>query len=119
MKIMLSELSKQDPLKPNDTSTLLQQLSTLRSIQSDLDLQSKLQVVVSQNELATAGGLIGKRVSGLTADFDRSEGTVKSVVKTTDGPILILADGSRIPFKNVDQFLDAPKSTGTGNGTTP
>ena len=37
VKIMFTELSNQDPLKPSDSSALLQQMSNLRSIQSDIE----------------------------------------------------------------------------------
>ena len=41
-KIIFTELANQDPLSPNDTGALLQQISTLRSIQSDMDLSDRL-----------------------------------------------------------------------------
>lgn len=116
LKIILTELSKQDPLKPNDTSATLQQLSTLRSIQSDTDLQDKLGSLTAQNELATAGGLIGKQVSGLNESSERATGVVRGVLRTSNGSVLVLEDGQRIPFKNFDQLVNAPKDDGP---TTP
>ncbi len=41
-RIILTELSNQDPLQPNDTNQLLQQMSTLRTIQSNIDLSDQL-----------------------------------------------------------------------------
>lgn len=35
MSMILSELTNQDPLEPNDTENLLNQISTIRSIESD------------------------------------------------------------------------------------
>jgi len=46
-KIIFTELSKQDPLQPNDTNALLQQISSVRAIQSDMDLTSKLDSLVN------------------------------------------------------------------------
>ena len=119
VKIMFTELSNQDPLKPNDSSQLLQQMSDLRSIQSDLELSNKLTSVVTQNQLATAGALLGKTVYGLTEYGDVAGGIVKSVTRTDDGPVLNLATGERIPFTNIMRMLetDAPAPTTTGSNT--
>lgn len=102
VRIMFTELANQDPLKPNDSNQMLEQLSSLRSIQSDLELSTKLETIVSQNQLASAGGLIGKYVSGITADGQRVVGEVVSVARTKDGPVLRLSNNFRVPFKNVD-----------------
>ena len=122
VKIMFTELSNQDPLKPNDSSQLLQQMSDLRSIQSDLELSNKLTSVVTQNQLATAGALLGKTVYGLTEYGDVAGGIVKSVTRTDDGPVLNLATGERIPFIHIMRMLDteatAPATTGSNTNTT-
>lgn len=102
VRIMFTELSNQDPLKPNDSNQMLEQLSSLRSIQSDIDLGNKLESIVSQNQLSSAGALIGKYVSGLTEGGQRVVGEVVSVSRTADGPILNLSNNFRVPFKNVD-----------------
>jgi len=105
LKIILSELSRQDPLKPNDTSTLLNQLSTIRSIQSDVDLSERLKGLVSQNDWASGAGLIGKGVSGLTEEGSRVTGIVVGVSRTDAGAVLTLDDGSRVPMKKVDEVV--------------
>jgi flagellar basal-body rod modification protein FlgD len=105
VRIMFTELSNQDPLKPNDTNAMLQQLSSLRSIQSDIDLGSQLEAVVTQNQLATAGALIGKYITGLTDQNQRVVGLVDSVSKTEDGPVLNLTNGYKVPFDSIDQMF--------------
>ena len=104
-KIILTELQNQDPLEPNDTGALLEQLSSIRSIQSDLELQNRLEAMVAQNELAGAAGLIGKRVSGLTDSSKRVEDEVVSVSRTESGAVLNLKSGSRMPMGNLDEIL--------------
>src|SRR5947207_52603 len=106
VKIMFTELSNQDPLKPNDSNTLLQQFSSLRNIEADMALQNKLETVVSQGQLLTAGNLLGKYVLGFTDNFSPAEGFVNSVSQTADGPVLNLSDGSRVAFKNIKQIYD-------------
>jgi flagellar basal-body rod modification protein FlgD len=111
-KIILTELQNQDPLQPNDTGALLEQLSSIRSIQSDMELATRLESIVGQNELAGASGLIGKRVSGLSEGFARVTDEVVSVSRTSDGSVLNLKGGLRMPMKNLDEILSTPAPVG-------
>lgn len=106
IKIMFTELSNQDPFKPNDSAAMLEQISSIRQIQSDIDMGAKLESLVTQNQLAGASGLIGKLISGISQDNDRVVGLVVSVSRTDAGPVLNLDDGSRVPFSNVDELVD-------------
>ncbi len=105
VKIMFSELTRQDPLKPNDSNALLEQLNSIRSIEANLTLERKLGDLVAQNQMSTAGGLVGAFVSGLTDTNQRVEGQVVSVSQTPDGPVMNLREGWRVPFENVDEFF--------------
>jgi hypothetical protein len=124
VKIMFTELTNQDPLKPNDSNQLLQQMSSLREIESSISLQTKLDDLVGQNAFSSASLLIGAKVSGITDANQRVQGLVASVVKTNEGPILTLRSGERINFNNVDQVWPAdftappttPPVTPPGNG---
>lgn len=104
MKIVLSELSKQDPLKPNDTSALIQQISQIRSIQSDIDLSSTLKSLVKDDQFSTAAGLIGTNISGLTEANQRVTGIVTAVSRTDTGAVLTLLSGERVPMSKVDEI---------------
>jgi flagellar basal-body rod modification protein FlgD len=106
IKIMFTELSNQDPFKPNDSAALLEQISSIRQIQSDIDMGSKLESLVQENQLAGASSLIGKLVSGVSETNDRVIGKVLSVSRTDDGPVLNLDDGSRVAFDQVDELVD-------------
>lgn len=106
IKIMFTELSNQDPFKPNDSAALLEQISSIRQIQSDIELGAKLESLVSQNQFAGASSLIGKLVSGISELHDRVVGLVVSVSRTANGPVLNLDDGTRVPFANVDELVD-------------
>ncbi|MCW5765831.1 MAG: hypothetical protein KIT68_07630 [Phycisphaeraceae bacterium] len=124
VKIMFAELSNQDPLKPNDSSQLLQQMSSLRSIESDMQMQRKLESLVNQNQFASAGSLIGAYISGLDENNRRVEGMVLSVNRTAGGPVLNLANGARVPFGSMDEVIDPrllqpPAPTPPNPGTTP
>lgn len=105
VEIMLTELSNQDPLEPNDSQALLEQISTIRSIESDLEMIDRLEDMVSSNEFASATSLVGSMVAGVDDLGERVADLVLSVTKTSDGPIMNLVDGSRVPFANIDEVV--------------
>ena len=113
--IILKELSSQDPLQPSETKDLLEQLSTVRSIQSNAELVENLEALVGDNQWAAAGSLIGRQVSGLSDAGQRLTDRVAGVTRTGDGPILTLASGDRVRLSRVDQILEpvaAPEPEG-------
>lgn len=105
LQIIFTELTNQDPLAPNDTQSMLNQLSTIRSIESDTQMVDSLTRLVKQSEFAAASGLIGSLVSGISLDNRRVADLVVSVSMTQDGPVLNLFDGSRMFFSNVDEIV--------------
>ncbi|HPO93794.1 MAG TPA: flagellar hook capping FlgD N-terminal domain-containing protein, partial [Phycisphaerales bacterium] len=108
LKIIFTELQQQDPLQPNDSSKLLEQLSSIRSIQSDIELSDQLKSIVTQNQLASAGTMIGNYVSGLSIDNQRVIGQVVSVSRTSEGPVLNLHNGYRVKLDNIDEMTLPP-----------
>ena len=94
--IILAELQAQDPLAPNDTNALVQQLSSVRSIESDLKLTEQLESLVSDNRLASATTLVGRRVEGVDENGKTIIGTVGAVRTQSGEPSLLLEDGTRI-----------------------
>lgn len=113
MKIIFTELQQQDPFKPNDSSALLEQLNSIRSIESDLQMGEQLESIVFQNQLASAGNLIGKRVGGLSTENTRVAGTVKSVSRVGDEIGLLLNNNWVIPMENVE-YIDQQPAAGPG-----
>lgn len=105
LKIILTEMQTQDPLEPQDTQTILNQLGSLREIESNIALQSNLETLVNQNALASASTLIGSLVSGLSTDNRFVFDLVVSVTNTENGPVLNLLDGSRMTLDKVDEII--------------
>lgn len=101
IKVMLSELSNQDPFQPQDSAALLEQLSSLRNIESQLQLQEQIESLVLQNSVTAAAGLIGKEVEGLDAAADRVTGVVASVRIEDGKAVLELSSGKAL---DVDQI---------------
>jgi flagellar basal-body rod modification protein FlgD len=115
IRIIFTELTNQDPLQPNDTGALLDQLNSIRSIESDLDLQKKLSSLVTENQLASASNMIGKFVGGRTQDLQDVTGYVVSALRQGDTVQLELDSGWVVPIENVQTIVDPSLfSYGTG-----
>lgn len=106
IKIIFTELTNQDPLKPSDSSALLQQMSSIRSIESDIKLTDQLNSLVTQNQLSSAGNMIGKFVGGVTADNNRVAGFVVAVSRERNTVNLELDNGWTVPINNVERLID-------------
>lgn len=121
VRIIFTELSNQDPLEPNDTGALLDQLNSIRSIESDLQVVDQLESLVLENQLASAGNLLGKFLDGLTDNAERAQGYAISVVRRNDTVYLELDTGQLLPFGSVQSVIDPslfaqPDDTGDGGG---
>jgi len=106
INILITELTQQDPFKPNDSGAILEQLSSLRNIESQVSLQEQLKTMVDQNAISSASGMIGQFVKGLDANNQTLEGIVQSVVVENGNPILKLSDGSRIAASRITDVGD-------------
>ncbi|MCL4209643.1 MAG: hypothetical protein HRU76_10840 [Phycisphaeraceae bacterium] len=113
VKIIFTELSNQDPFAPNDSSALLQQLSSIRSIESDLKLTQRLETLVAQNQLSSAGAMVGKFIGGLNEALQRVSGFVQGVSREGDRILLELDSGHAVPMDHVEIILD-PDLVGEG-----
>lgn len=119
LEIMFSELANQDPLSPTDTQALLDQIGTIRSIESDLSLKTSIETLVKQNGLSAAGGLVGKYVTGLTTSGLRVDGIVVSVKSTREGPVLNLGNNYTLPFDRVEDIVDPEFLASISNEVAP
>ena len=106
LQIVFTELQQQDPFEPNDSSALLEQLNSIRAIESDIDLTKNLESIVFQNKLASAGNLIGKTVEGVMPTGDRVVGNVFAVIRQGDDVSLQLDSGWELPADNVQVIVD-------------
>jgi flagellar basal-body rod modification protein FlgD len=106
LKIILSELSNQDPLAPNDTAAILEQLSSIRNIETQTQLDDQLKSLVTQNSISTSANFIGKFVTGLDSNNNTAEGIVESLSVRDGKPVLNLSGGRELSGDRVTQVED-------------
>lgn len=104
LSMMIAELQNQDPLNPMDNAQLLQQVSQIREIESNLRLVSTLENMGRSQNLTAAAGLINKTIRGLTESGDVVEGRVDRVSMDKNDVYLHVGD-QKVPSKNVSEVL--------------
>lgn len=95
MKLLLAQVTHQDPLKPMDNAELMQQISGLETMARLEDLSHSLEALGRQQALS-AGSLLGRRV-----EMDSDDGTVTGVVESvrwSDGEPALVVSGRPFPL---------------------
>lgn len=106
LKLMLTELTNQDPLQPTDNEALLRQISSIRDIELSTSLTDSLKKLTGQSAaggIGAASSLIGQFVtSAAEADGTVTRGVVVGV-RFADGgkPVLMLSSGVQLPLDQV------------------
>lgn len=116
IRVIFAELTRQDPTQPTNSKDLLEQLSSIRGIESDIELSEKLEDIAKQSEITSAGSLVGKFVSGLTDSAARTRGFVDSVLVTREGVVLNLSSGAKVPLSQVVEIVDPDLVSSEGTG---
>ena len=127
IKMMVTELQNQDPTAPAKNSELLAQMSQIGQLQSSSTLTEGIQSMVLQNQIGSAGNLIGQTVQGLD-DYDKQvNGIVNSVRVVDKNVVLELDNGNKLQLGRVTDVAEAKASangaistgtTGTNAGAT-
>jgi len=84
LKLMITELTNQDPLNPMDNAQLVEQIGQIRSISATSKLSETLDTVLTGQNLSTASSLIGKRVSALSDQNQNVTGLVDRISVEVD-----------------------------------
>ena len=100
LKILVAELTYQDPFEPMSNTDFAQQIAQIESMRSSEDLTEGIGAILKQQQITSAGALIGKTVYGGTVDGGLVEGVVESVTIDSSGVFLTI-DGYYVPLDNV------------------
>jgi flagellar basal-body rod modification protein FlgD len=101
INMMVTQLQNQDPLQPTSNQDLLQQMSQIGQMEASTDLQTSLKTITLQNNISSAGNLIGKMVNGQDERGAPINGLVNSV-KVVDGAVsLELDNGKSLSLSNI------------------
>ena len=116
IKMMITQLQNQDPMEPAKNEQLLAQMSQISQLQSSTTLQDSLKTLVQQNNLSSAGSMIGKMVKGKDASGADIQGLVNSV-KVVDGNLSLELDTGKT--MGLADVTDITSVTGAAQTTIP
>ena len=118
INMMVTQLQQQDPTKPADNSQLLAQMSQIGQLQASNTLTDSLKSMVLQNQIGSAGNLIGKSVQGMDDQNNTIGGVVNSVKVEGSDVFLELDNGNKLALARVTAIA-GQSAAGQPTGTTP
>ncbi|HCJ78990.1 MAG TPA: hypothetical protein DHV84_03105 [Desulfotomaculum sp.] len=80
LKLMLAQLTHQDPLNPQDSSTFLNQLAQLTQLEQMINLNTGLDNLLRTQSYTQAVTLVGRQVKIMPPEQEEVEGVVEKVV---------------------------------------
>ena len=128
MKLMIQQLSHQDPLNPTDSNQMLGQISQISTLQSNTQMtqslaqvQTNIQSLTLQQSIGAGGNLIGKSVAGTDANGALVTGNVTAIQVQNQSVYLVLDKSTVMPMSNVEAVTipSAIQSPVTAPATTP
>ncbi|MCC2633399.1 flagellar hook assembly protein FlgD [Ramlibacter sp.] len=106
MKILLTQLTYQDPLKPMDNQAFMAQMAQFTSLEQSQRLNDKVQQLIDNQAAFQSVGLVGRTVEVATAS-GQGTGVVTALLLQGDAPLLTLKlpDGSLLQDVALNQIL--------------
>jgi flagellar basal-body rod modification protein FlgD len=103
LKILVAELTSQDPLEPLDNGDFMQQLVGLQNLEQTSALTDSLSGFQRFMGMASGSAMIGRTVKGVTEAGEAVEGLVTRVTVEND-KVLVVAGGRKLPLGSVTEI---------------
>lgn len=94
MKILLTQLMYQDPLKPMDNQEFMAQMAQFTALEQTQQLNEKMELLVSNQAALQSVGLIGRTVDLAVSGDSTISGTVTALSLAGDTPSLTITTTS-------------------------
>ena len=106
-KLLITQLTNQDPMEPTSNEELLQQISSIRDIELSTTLTESLQRLAGQQQFGSASTLIGQYVTSVPgSDGIVRAGTVVAVKFDSQGlPRLQLSNGVELEMSQLASIV--------------
>lgn len=93
LQLLIAQMKQQDPTSPMDATAQISQLASFSQVEQQIQTNSHLETVLSNQMLAEAASYVGKDIT--SADGTIS-GTVKEVSVYSDGVVAITTAGDKV-----------------------
>lgn len=112
-KLLLAEMTNQDPTEPVDNKDLILQLAQFSSIEATNSLNSNMNEYIDKASLSAATNLIGKEVVYLNSDGSAYESGTVSAVKKTDSGYSLTIGGTDVDLGKISSVTNPVTTTAT------
>lgn len=110
LKLLVAQLTNQDPSSPMDTSDMMAQTTQLSMMESLSAIQSAASEQFALQMRMASADLVGKQVTWTDADGETQTGVVSSVDYSASVPVLKVGT-TDLPLDSVASVTTAPAST--------
>ena len=100
LKILTTQLSFQDPLKPLDNQQFMAQMAQFTSLEQTQQLNSKIETLITNQAALQSVGLIGRTVD-VTVNGSTLTGTVSALSLSGDSPLITVLTSAGATLSNV------------------
>jgi len=100
LKILLTQLTYQDPLKPMDNQEFMAQMAQFTSLEQTQQLNSKIETLITNQAALQSVGLIGRTVD-VTVNGSTLTGTVSALSLSGDSPLITVLTSAGATLSNV------------------
>jgi flagellar basal-body rod modification protein FlgD len=90
LKLLVAQMTSQDPLKPTDSQDLLSQMTQFSTLNANTALQTQIAQMQALSQFSEAGSLLGKQVTLQLDGSTTAEGIVTGVDTSSITPQLIV-----------------------------
>jgi flagellar basal-body rod modification protein FlgD len=94
MRVLLTELTYQDPLKPVDNKDFMAQIAQFTALDATQQLNTNIEQLLSVQSMNQSVGLLGKTVSVTTSDGSSVKGKVSAITMSGGQPQLSVTTGT-------------------------
>lgn len=100
LKILLTQLTYQDPLKPMDNQEFMAQMAQFTSLEQTQQLNNKIETLITNQAALQSVGLIGKTVD-VNTPTGAVTGTVSALSLSGDAPLLTVRTAAGAVLANI------------------
>ena len=111
LKLLMAQLSNQDPLKPMDDTQMIAQMAQFSALEETQHLSQVIQQTSNLSTILQAGALIGKYVQATQADGTAINGIVDNVnLQSSDGIVTpsVTVDGKVVDYSQIRSVSSSP-----------
>ncbi len=103
LKILVTELTNQNPMDPLDNSQFMDQLVSLQSLEQTAAMTDSFRTFERFMQMSSASSLIGKKIKGIDDKGATVQGVVAKVVLDKDSVQLVVGN-KKVPVNSVQEI---------------